>query len=471
MARDTVGVDIMQGRKGGHMRCKICFSFIDRQQPALGNGGPTAVNPTQWGGGINALFAVTSEEGSPPVPTPDPDWTRPVKTTARVKTFEFPNSFSLLTNQDFVRCACESPECSRESPPGPEGHVEGLSKGAQKTNRRKFNLVERRAGGKPAVEGTSADSDPAGLGDSDDEEDILDVEDSRLSAKQLGRRERRRELEGCNLLGLPTWSDEGLPPFAEDDKQAEAVEIDQESKRRPVKSKPWVSPTEVQDMSKVVDERLKLGRSQRKDEEKGKKPVGVCAAKDWEEESRREWNEVVKDQDVAREEQRIAGLHILTEGQTATPVAGRDLCAAWASDQNGWRKIRVVMDSGAAECVAPRDMCPQYLISDSAASKSGVFYTSADGGRLDNLGQQQLPIAFDNGMKAMATFQIANVSRPLMGVAKICELGSRVLFGASGGVIVNLGSGQVTPFEKEDGVYVFNMWIPPLSEPPFGRPR
>ena len=105
---------------------------------------------------------------------------------------------------------------------------------------------------------------------------------------------------------------------------------------------------------------------------------------------------MVKDQDVAREEQRIAGLHILTEEQTATPVGGRYLCAAWASDQNGWRKIRVVMDSGAAECVAPRDMCPQYIISDPAARRSGVFYTSADGGRLDKLGQQELPIAFDN---------------------------------------------------------------------------
>ena len=80
---------------------------------------------------------------------------------------------------------------------------------------------------------------------------------------------------------------------------------------------------------------------------------------------------MVKDQDVAREEQRIAGLHILTEEQTATPVGGRYLCAAWASDQNGWRKIRVVMDSGAAECVAPRDMCLQYIISEPAARKSG----------------------------------------------------------------------------------------------------
>ena len=190
------------------------------------------------------------------------------------------------------------------------------------------------------------------------------------------------------------------------------------------------------------------------------------------ESSRVVWNELVLDQEIGIAERKAAGIHILTEGQsTPNPAGGRDLCAACSSEQNGWRKIRVVMDSGAAECVAPRDMAPQYRISDSVASRSGVFYTSADGGRLDNLGQQELPIAFDNGTRAVATFQIANVSRPLMSVSRICELGNRVLFGASGGVIVNLESGQVTPFEKQDGVYIFSMWMPPLSESPFGGQR
>ena len=112
-----------------------------------------------------------------------------------------------------------------------------------------------------------------------------------------------------------------------------------------------------------------------------------------------------------------------------------------------------------------------FATADSAASRSGVYYTGADSGRIGNLGQQELPIVFDNGLRAVATFQIANVSRPLMSVGKICELGNRVLFGSNGGVILNLHSGQITPFEKEDGVYVFTMWIPPLSEAPFGRQR
>ena len=129
------------------------------------------------------------------------------------------------------------------------------------------------------------------------------------------------------------------------------------------------------------------------------------------------------------------------------------------------------MDSGAAESVCPRSMAPQFRIEDTEASRGGVYYTSANGGRLPNLGEQTIPVALENGVKTMATFQVADVSRPLMSVAKVCELGNRVIFGASGGVIMNLQSGAVTPFHRRDGVYVFTMYIPPLSESPFGRPR
>ena len=58
-----------------------------------------------------------------------------------------------------------------------------------------------------------------------------------------------------------------------------------------------------------------------------------------------------------------------------------------------------------------------------------------------------------------------------MSVSKVCEIGNRAIFGANGGVILNLATGASTPFTKKDGIYVFNMCIPPLSESPFGRSR
>ena len=47
---------------------------------------------------------------------------------------------------------------------------------------------------------------------------------------------------------------------------------------------------------------------------------------------------------------------------------GQPLCGVWKADESGWTKVEVVMDSGAAESVCPRNMCPQYPIKDSVAS-------------------------------------------------------------------------------------------------------
>ena len=58
-----------------------------------------------------------------------------------------------------------------------------------------------------------------------------------------------------------------------------------------------------------------------------------------------------------------------------------------------------------------------------------------------------------------------------MSVSKVCEMGNRVVFGAGGGYILNVETGATTQFKKKEGIYVFDMWVPPLSESPFGRPR
>ena len=131
----------------------------------------------------------------------------------------------------------------------------------------------------------------------------------------------------------------------------------------------------------------------------------------------------------------------------------------------------MVVDSGAADSVCPRDLCPHFPVEVSEASKAGVYYTGANGGKLFNLGQTHVPVALDNGARSLATFQVADVSRPLMSVSKVCEMGNRVIFGAGGGYIMNIETGACTQFTKKDGIYVFNLWIPPLSESPFGRPR
>ena len=120
-----------------------------------------------------------------------------------------------------------------------------------------------------------------------------------------------------------------------------------------------------------------------------------------------------------------------------------------------------IFDSGTSESVCPRRMCPLWPVVDSEGSLKSVFYTSASGGRIRNRGQQTIPIELTDGTRSHATFQVADVSRPLISVASVCATGNVVIFGIGGGVIRNLTTGHETPFVREDGIYLFSMWVPP----------
>ena len=203
----------------------------------------------------------------------------------------------------------------------------------------------------------------------------------------------------------------------------------------------------------------------------GKKPIGIYEAKKIGDTMRQEWQEVRRAKKNARQEQmRARALNCFLPGEAAG-ASGGPLCGAWQTEDRGWSKVKVIMDSGAAESVCPRAMAPQFTIHDSIASRSGVYYTLANGGNIMNLGKQYVPVCLSNGAKTIATFQVADVSRPLMSVSKLCEMGNRLIFGANGGFILNLQSGEAAPFIKNEGVYTFEMWIPPLCESPFGRPQ
>ena len=72
------------------------------------------------------------------------------------------------------------------------------------------------------------------------------------------------------------------------------------------------------------------------------------------------------------------------------------------------------------------------------------------------------------GVETEVLFQIADVSKPLVSVSTICERGNRVVFGKGGGYIHSLASGNKTPFYRQNGIYVLEMWL--LNEPmPFRR--
>ena len=140
-------------------------------------------------------------------------------------------------------------------------------------------------------------------------------------------------------------------------------------------------------------------------------------------------------------------------------------------DQNGWVKIKGVMDSGASESVAPPEMCPHYPIQPSPGSLSGQNYISASDDLIPNLGEQLLAVVTPNMTEGELKYQMADVTRPLNAVSEICDAGGPegqyVVFSKYGGAIYNPVSGGTTPFEREEGVYTMEFWVKPKAEAGF----
>ena len=93
-------------------------------------------------------------------------------------------------------------------------------------------------------------------------------------------------------------------------------------------------------------------------------------------------------------------------------------------------------------------MAPAWPVEDSPGSLVGLHYFSASGSRIPNRGQQRLPIELGDGTRTHAIFQVADVSRPLVSVARLVEAGKSVIFGCSGGVIRDMTSAVDVPYEE-----------------------
>ena len=147
---------------------------------------------------------------------------------------------------------------------------------------------------------------------------------------------------------------------------------------------------------------------------------------------------------------------------TEEPVCGLEL---WSTKDEevvggpGWVRVRAVIDSGAGASVGPRSLVGKDKLRESPGSRNGQHFTSASGETLKNEGEVVLNSFTEQGQTLCATFQIADITRPLLSVSKICEKGNFVYFGQRGGVILHTVTGMKTYFTRENGIYVLDLYI------------
>lgn len=157
------------------------------------------------------------------------------------------------------------------------------------------------------------------------------------------------------------------------------------------------------------------------------------------------------------------GLVSLPEGRTEVKDDGvhmfvDDMQHNKVDEEPKWQKIEAVMDSGAADSVAPASLAPWVPVAESPGSRRGQHYLSASGDRLPNQGQKKLQVLTEDGTPTTTTYQIADVTRPLCAVSRMCDQDNVVVFTKEGG-FVQSPTGQRTNFRRERNVYLLDTWI------------
>ena len=129
--------------------------------------------------------------------------------------------------------------------------------------------------------------------------------------------------------------------------------------------------------------------------------------------------------------------------------------------RSGWKKMDVTIDSGAAESVIPPGETFNYPLKQ---YPEDVYYGTASGEPLKNLGEVRLPmVTLSRRLKGM-TFQSCDATKSLASVANMLDARQAVIFAPEeygGSCVVDLETGDEEPLIRQDGNFIMQVWVPP----------
>ena len=138
----------------------------------------------------------------------------------------------------------------------------------------------------------------------------------------------------------------------------------------------------------------------------------------------------------------------------------------------------VTVDSGAADNVLPRRIIRKWMkMRESAASRAGVHYVAANGARIPNEGEVDLPFETKDGSPHSWTFQVAEVNKVLAAVSALVDAGHRVTFdkdlatGVDLSFITNKTTGESIRMVRDRNVWTIDVYINEDASLGFSRPE
>lgn len=108
---------------------------------------------------------------------------------------------------------------------------------------------------------------------------------------------------------------------------------------------------------------------------------------------------------------------------------------------------------------APEKQEKEVPIEKTKESEAGIGYRGANGSHIKNYGESEIIGRMKDGQGVSMKMVVADVTKVLASVARMCERGNRVVFDDKGSYVECKRDGHRTRMEKRNGVYVMDMWI------------
>jgi hypothetical protein len=138
----------------------------------------------------------------------------------------------------------------------------------------------------------------------------------------------------------------------------------------------------------------------------------------------------------------------------------KEICAIGAEKS----KVRITVDSGAADSVSPKDWFEQFKISPLSSKPRLV---TATGAQIPVHGKRTVALKTAGNRLIGLPFTVCDVKKPLVSVKKICEKGNIIQFGPSSkeSFIMNVKSKEKIYLIEENGQYMMEATVE--TESPF----
>jgi len=150
------------------------------------------------------------------------------------------------------------------------------------------------------------------------------------------------------------------------------------------------------------------------------------------------------------------------EGANKPKDLHSDINAIEEDDECDWEYVKLTIDSGPIDTVAPPTMAEGVEIEPAEASNAGKNWKAANNTVIKNLGKKKIEACTDEGHSVMLDVQIAeNLTKFLGSAFRTARAGNSVVFHPPGydDYIYNWDTGKYTKVEEEKGAYNVGMWV------------